>query len=133
MRNLWKRVCALLCVSLMVFSMSVVFAAEQEDDAVMPLLVYIDSAYCDISINGTKATLTAHVDGDADKCQIKLTLQRLDGSTWTDVTTWTSSQNGSSMDMQQTHTVTPGNTYRAKAVFKIWNGTITETTTRTSD
>ena len=76
--------------------------------------------------------MEASVEADADKCQIKMTLQMYDGSSWDDVVSWTSSKSASYYDVSRTYDIDPDESYRLKVTFKVWNGSSTETVTKTA-
>lgn len=131
MRNLMKRGLALTFVAALLCSLVVANAAMPENE-IMPRYNYIKDTSCSIAINGTVASMEAAVSGtNVDKCQIKMTLQILNGSSWDDVTSWTSSKSASSFAMEKTAGIDPNESYRVKATFKVWNGTSTETVTKT--
>lgn len=108
--------------------------AAMPENGIMPLYNYIVDTDCSIDINGTKAVMTAFVKGNSnvDKCQIKMTLQMRNGSTWDDVTSWTDSKSGTNMTVTHSHSINSNETYRVKVTFKVWNGSSTETTTKTA-
>lgn len=131
MKKMMKRVIALSFTMAMICSLAVANAAMPESE-IMPRYNYIKDASCSITINGTVASMEAAVSGtNVDKCQIKMTLQILNGSSWDDVTSWTSSKSASSFAMEKTAGIDPNESYRVKATFKVWNGTSTETVTKT--
>lgn len=130
MRNLMKRGLALTFVAALLCSLAIANAAMPESE-IMPLYNFIERTSCTIDINGTEASMEASVEADADKCQIKMTLQILNGSSWDDVTSWTSSKSASSFAMEKTAGIDPNESYRVKVTFKVWNGTSTETVTKT--
>lgn len=109
---------------------SLVANAAMPENEIMPMYNYIDDTECTIEINGTKAVMTAFVSAVADRCQIKMTLQMQNGSSWDDVTSWTVSEDSDSLSLRKSYTVDPSESYRVKATFKVWNGSSTETVTK---
>lgn len=131
MRNLMKRSLALTFVAALLCSLAIANAAMPESE-IMPLYNFIERTSCTIDIYGTEAVMTASVRADADKCQIKMTLQMYDGSTWDDVVSWTSSKSASEYEVERSYDIDPDESYRVKVTFKVWNGTSTETVTKTA-
>ena len=111
---------------------SLIANAAMPESEIIPLYNFIDDTDCSIDINGTEASMEASVTADADKCQIKMTLQILNGSSWDDVTSWTSSKSASSYAVSKTYDIDPDESYRVKVTFKVWNGSSTETVTKTA-
>lgn len=130
MKILMKRTISLAFVMVMLFSL--VANAAMPESEIMPLYNFIVDTDCSIDINGTGAVMTASVSANADKCQIKMTLQILNGSSWDDVTSWTATEAANGMDMRKTYTVDSDESYRVKVTFKVWNGSSTETVTKTA-
>ena len=130
MCTLMKRALALTFVAVLLCSLIVANAAMPESE-IMPLYNFIRSTSCTIVINGTRADLSALVSADADRCQIKMTLQMRNGSSWEDVESWTSTGYGNSHDVKESYNIDPDESYRVKATFKVWNGSSTETVTKT--
>lgn len=112
---------------------SLVANAAMPESEIMPLYNFIEDTDCSIDINGTVANMIAFVSAPAaDRCQIKMTLQMRDGSTWEDVTSWTSSKSASEYEVERSYSIDPDESYRVKVTFKVWNGTSTETVTETA-
>jgi len=129
MTYLMKKTTLMFFVIIMLLSFSA-NAAMPEDSSLSPLYTFIEGATCGIQIDGNTAIMDASVTADADKCQIKMTLQRDDDGDWTDVCTWTTTEDGFGFGVEETHSVTAGKDYRIKVVFKVWNGSSTESTTK---
>lgn len=129
MKTMFKRTLA-LTFALALFC-SITANAAMPESEIMPLYNYIGDTTCSIVINGTEASMEASVEADADRCQIKMTLQMRNGSSWEDVESWTSSSFGNSHDVEETYDIDPDESYRLKVTFKVWNGSSTETVTKT--
>ena len=131
MKTMCKRTLTLTFVAALLCSLAVVNAAMPES-GIMPLYNYIEDTDCSIDINGTRADLSAFVSAvNVDKCQIKMTLQMRDGSSWDDVTSWTDVEYNDNMRVTHSYTIDPDESYRVKVTFKVWNGSSTETVTKT--
>ncbi len=124
--------CMLALAFTMTMLCSLVANAAMPENEIMPLYNYIVDTDCSIDINGTGAVMTASVSANADRCQIKMTLQIQNGSSWDDVTSWTATESANGMDMRKTYTVDSDESYRVKVTFKVWNGSSTETVTKTA-
>ena len=124
------------CMIALAFAMtmlcSLVANAAMPESEIMPLYNFIDDTECTIEINGTKAVMTAFVSAAADRCQIKMTLQMQNDSSWDDVTSWTVSEDSNSLSLRKSYTIDSSESYRVKATFKVWNGSSTETVTKTA-
>lgn len=132
MKKIFERTISMSFVLALLCSLTFASAAASES-AVMPRYNYIVDTDCSIDINGTVASMEAAVRGNnVDKCQIKMTLQMHDGSSWDDVVSWTSSEESSEFSMAKTRTIDPDESYRVKVTFKVWNGSSTETVTKTA-
>ncbi len=131
MKKMFKRTFALTFVAIMFCSLGFANAAMPENEAV-PLYNFITETDCSMEVTGTLAHLVAHVEADADRCQIKMTLQMYNGANWVDVTSWTESRDGTSYTMYKTYNITSDLDYRIKVTFKVWNGGGTESVTKTA-
>ena len=68
--------------------------------------------------------------GEATECQVRMELQQKSGSfAWILVDSWTDRQDGTRASVSETVSVTPGETYRVKAVVTVWAGSDAETAT----
>ena len=91
---------------------------QQQETVVSPRMMYIEDAKSNLTISGTKATVTATVSGDlnnATKAKVIAELQLKSGSSWIPVEIWTVTNNGVSAKVYETYTVKSNNTYRVKA------------------
>ena len=129
MKTMLKRVIVISFVLTMMCSLTMANAAMPEED-VVPLYNFITATDCYMEVYDTLAQLVAHVKADADKCQIKMTLQMHNGASWVDVDSWTEYREADSYTMYKTYTINPNVDYRIKVTFKVWNGSSTETVTR---
>ena len=125
------------CMLALAFAMTMLFSlvanAARPESEIVPLYNFIDDTDCSIDINGTRADLSAFVSAvNVDKCQIKMTLQLYDGSAWDDVTSWTDVEYSDNMRTDHSYSIDPDESYRVKVTFKVWNGSSTETVTKTA-
>lgn len=104
---------------------------QQEND-VVPYMLYIKSSSATIDISGQTASISCWVKGDssyATKAKVVAELQEKRGSSWTTVITWTDTQNSYKASVSKTRSVTKGKTYRVKATVTAWEGAQSETQT----
>lgn len=97
-----------------------------------PFMLYIRDAKSNLNISGTTATVTASVTGalnSATKAKVIAELQVKSGSNWLPVKIWTVTENSYKASINETYSVTKGNTYRVKATVTVWEGTPSETQT----
>lgn len=128
-----KKFLPVLIVALLLLTSMTAFA--EEDVTVMPYTMNIAKAGSDLSINSSNvATVKCSLKGipGVTKTTITATLQKKNGTTWTNVQTWTATSNSSVVGLTKTKTVTKGGTYRVQATFKAIKGGVTETTTKYS-
>lgn len=105
---------------------------NQQEQAFSPYMLYIYEVKSNLTISGTKATISASAIGYesyATKAKIVAELQVKDGSGWDTVETWTVTNNSDTARLSETYTVTSGNTYRVKATATVWEGSLSETQT----
>lgn len=102
-------------------------------EEIMPYTLYIRTHICKLDISGTTAEISASVSGypsEATECQVRMELQQKSGSfAWILVDSWTDRQDGTRASVSETVSVTPGETYRVKAVVTVWAGSQSETAT----
>ena len=113
-------------------------AAQLPQDApgfekIMPYALYILDSSCTLTISGKTATAKAWVSGysgEATECQVRMELQQKSGSfAWILVDSWTDRPDRTRASVSETVSVTPGETYRVKAVVTVWAGSDSETAT----
>ncbi len=105
---------------------------NQQGSIISPCMMYIYEAKSNLTISGTKATISASAIGYesyATKAKIVAELQVKDGNGWDTVETWTVTNNSDTAKVSETYTVTSGNTYRVKATATVWEGSLSETQT----
>lgn len=96
---------------------------------------YINSAHCDVGISNGTASIISSVRGTpglTTKCEIEVKLQRKLVFWWAPVATWNQTAYSYQATLNPTHAVESGGSYRAVAVFTVWNGSSSESTTVTS-
>ena len=102
-------------------------------EKIMPYALYILDSSCTLTISGKTATAKAWVSGysgEATECQVRMELQQKSGSfAWILVDSWTDRQDGTRASVSETVSMTPGETYRVKAVVTVWAGSDSETAT----
>lgn len=128
-----KRLLPVLICAVLLFANMTAFA--KEDVTIMPCTMNITKAGSDLSINSSNvATIKCSLQGTpgVTKTTITATLQKKNGSTWTNVQTWSATSNSERVSLSKTKTVSKGGTYRVQATFKAIKGGITETTTKYS-
>lgn len=134
-----SRTLSLLTVFLVLCTMCFsIVSAEQEsafDDAISVRYQYIQSARCILSINDDTASIGSNVKGtygSTTRCEIELKLQKKVLFWWSTVETWDKTALSYQTSLNVTYSVESGKTYRAVAVFSVWNGSNSETATITS-
>lgn len=145
MNNKMKKGIATICMGAAVLTLTpAVSWAEtavnplnnQQEQAISPYMLYIYEVKSNLTVSGTKATISASAVGYesyATKTKIVAELQVKDGSSWDTVETWTVTNNSDTARLSETYTVTSGNTYRVKATATVWEGSLSETQTVYSD
>lgn len=109
-----------------------IFANDQQESAIAPYMLYIRDSSANLSISGTTATVDCDLYGNpasATKTKIIAELQVKSGSNWIPVKIWTESADNYRMSIEESYTVTKGNTYRVKASVTVWEGSLSETQT----
>ena len=136
-----KRILAISCLSsFAITSVPMMALAETivpmttiaEDEAIAPRLKYIVNAICGMDIVDGVATVDCMVNGDyysATKAKVIAELQVKSGSGWLPVGLWTDTQDGYTAWVNETKSVTKGQTYRVKATVTVWEGDQSETKT----
>lgn len=115
-------------------------AAEVNTDSeyteIMPLLEYIYDADYSFAISDGKAIMYAVVRGqsaEATKCEVTVELQEKRLLFWDTVECWTATEYGSQAELDISHKVTTGKSYRMVTMVTVWSGTDVETKTMTSE
>ena len=105
MKNKMKKAVATVCMGAAVLTLTptvsmaetaVLSVNQQQETAVSPRMMYIEDAKSNLTISGTKATVTATVSGDlnnATKAKVIAELQLKSGNSWMAYGTWTDTQN----------------------------------------
>lgn len=126
MKKARRIICFLLAVCLMSISVSATSAvpAAEETAMVQPRFNYIieTSVGLAIGIDGrsvSDAGVTLYESTHSAK--ITLTLQRNDGSGWDDVKTWSVTDDGPDIDIEEVWYVISGYEYRAVSVVRVYN------------
>ncbi|WP_337652708.1 hypothetical protein [Clostridium sp.] len=113
-------------------------AAQLPQDApvfeeIVPYSLYIKNQGCDLMISDRTAFIEGWVSGQTGRsteCEVRVELQQKSGSfAWILVDSWTDRQDGTRASVSETVSVTPGETYRVKAVVTVWAGSDSETAT----
>ena len=141
MNSKMKKAVATVCMGAAVLTLTptvsmaetaVLSVNQQQETAVSPRMMYIEDAKSNLTISGTKATVTATVSGDlnnATKAKVIAELQLKSGSSWIPVEIWTVTKNSYTAKVSETYTVKAGNTYRLKSTMTIWESSQSETKT----
>ena len=138
MRENTKKVIATICMGAVALtSMPAVSYAEtavgsikQTEAEIMPRMQYIVDAYCNLNITNGVASVESWVLGDsvdATKAKVIAELQVKGSGGWTPVAIWTDTQNDYRASVEESKSVTKGNTYRVKATVTVWEGSKSET------
>ena len=131
-----KKLCSLLlCVVLGIGIMGTAASAAVVDGGratISPYYTYLDTIVPTLSISGGKATTTGNIRGysNVTKIAYTVTLQAKNGSSWSDVQSWSGSASGTRATYSYTSgSLTSGKTYRTKTVATIYVGSSSETVT----
>ena len=102
-------------------------------EEIVPYSLYIKNQGCDLMISDRTAFIEGWVSGQTGRsteCEVRVELQQKSGSfAWILVDSWTDRQDGTRASVSETVSVTPGETYRVKAVVTVWAGSDSETAT----
>lgn len=126
--------CLLLCLTAL--PVPVALAADGGDYEVMPCMEYIYDADYVFSIDGGVASMYGYVEGVpglATQCEVSIELQEKGLLLWNEVDTWTAGRTGTYAELDLTHGVTTGETYRIVVTVTVWSGSESETQTLKSD
>lgn len=137
-----KKSISMLLAILMVLTSGTVIQAHGNDSAndqsyvVTPFYKYISIVGASISISNTGRAVSSgyvHYIGDYDST-LKIELQRLSGTSWSTVKSWSKSFSGEDLhSLEEVYYVTSGHTYRVMTTATVKNGTaVLETATSTS-
>lgn len=139
---IWKKrsfaavLCAVLC--LMAFPVPHAMAAMPPtggEGEIKPMMEYIYDADSDFVISDGKAIMYAMVRGhsaEATKCEVTVELQEKGLLFWDTVESWTVTEDGRRAEVDVSHKVTAGETYRMVTTVTVWCGSKSETKTMTS-
>lgn len=124
-------------VLLTVFMLAATMAYAAAPNVASPMFSYTNSISASLTLNGGEATCSANAkpSNSSTSNSFSAKLQRLEGSNWVTVKTWTdSSTNGEKVYAGGTKTVSTGYTYRVQATLTVKdaNGKVLETATVTS-
>lgn len=124
---------ALLCCCLLPVQAFAAYEEEFQIDVMTILLTYITSATSDFDISGGQAIMSSLMYANGvDQVRMANYLQKLVNGSWTSVTSWSKTENATSASWSNTYSVTSG-TYRLKTYYYAYiNGTVVESTSRTS-
>ena len=127
-----KKILATICMGAVVLTSVPAVAANpvsQQENEIMPYLLYIQNALCEFGISGTTANVECSVTGrsSATKAKVIAELQVKNGSNWIPVKIWTNTQDSYEAYVDESHPVTKGHTYRVKATVTVWEGSQSET------
>lgn len=126
---------SLLLLALLTATMFVLPAAAsyegEEVPAITPRYTYLRAVVSDLILSGKSATLKGSMTSlsGVTKLEYSVYLQVKNGSTWSDVSSWSSSKNGSMANYSFSGTVSAGKTYRNKTVVTAYSGSQSETVT----
>lgn len=104
--------------------------------SVMPIMEYISNIDYEFKISNGKARITARMDGYVaitTKCKVTVELQEKGLLFWNTVKTFSAVEYRDFAEVDTTYSVTSGKSYRLNITFTAWNGTHSETQTRTSE
>ena len=138
----WKKrgfsavLCTLLCLIAfpMPQAMAAVYATAGAGE-IMPMMEHIYDADSDFVISDGKANMYAMVRGhsaEATKCEVTVELQEKGLLFWDTVESWTVTENGRRAEVDVSHKVIAGETYRMVTTVTVWSGSESETKTITS-
>ena len=127
-----KKILATICMGAVVLTSVPAVAANtvsQQENEIMPYMLYIQNALCEFGISGTTANVECSVTGrsSATKAKVIAELQVKNGSNWIPVKIWTNTQDSYEAYVDESHPVTKGHTYRVKATVTVWEGSQSET------
>ena len=133
-----KVACIIACFAMMMPATNA-FAYSYPDDTpvevVSPYLVLILDSGCSLSVSGRTASVRANVSclDSVTSCSVRVELQRKNGSRWETVDSDSGSIRSNTATWNFTFSVTPGETYRARATFTAYSSTSDESETVYSD
>ena len=136
-----RRVIAALCLvaCLAAFPVPYATAASPNDRGgiteIMPMMEYINNAHYEFSVTNGVAEMYSSVSGYASvtKCEITIKLQEKGLLFWDTIETWSCIENNRRAELNATHSVTSGKSYRMVATVTVCNGSASETQTMTSE
>lgn len=132
-----KKLLAVLLSTVLIFSNGFVVAAEPELDTPIDIEIIDDYQYTfsissAVSISGNMATCKSVVEGYfgvATKIVVSQTLQKKNGSTWSDITGWNKTFNSWYASYTTTTPAQGHGNYRLKTVARVYSGSNYETIT----
>ena len=97
---------------------------------IQPRYEYTSNCTASIGISNNKANCTATLQGysNTTKIEITMTLQKKSLLWWSKVDSWSTTVNGFIGSLSKSSSISSG-TYRTKAVFKVYNGSNSESIT----
>lgn len=132
-----KKLLATICMGAMVLTSVPAVAmattadnsVNQQENELMPCMTYIQRTGCTLVISGTTAKINCSLTGisSSTKAKIIAELQVKNGTNWIPVKIWTETQDGDEISVDESYSVTKGNTYRVKATVTVWEGSQSET------
>ncbi|MBR1864152.1 MAG: hypothetical protein IJ806_08720 [Ruminococcus sp.] len=132
LRKVFSLVSALALIATMSFSVSAnEFDTIIDDGPIIEEYSYTSSATIGFGIVNKQATCDCSLigySGTTTKITVTQTLQRKDGNSWYDVTSWSDTFYNWYCNFANTTTL-PSGTYRHKTVFKVYSGSSYETIT----
>lgn len=137
-KRIMKVACIIACFAMMMPATNA-FAYSYPDDTpvevVSPYLVLILDSGCSLSVSGRTASVRANVSclDSVTSCSVRVELQRKNGSRWETVDSDSGSIRSNTATWNFTFSVTPGETYRARATFTAYSSTSDESETVYSD
>ena len=132
-----KRILSLTLAVVLLFALVIPVGAAEVDSGISPRFTYISSTTVGLAIDYdgrsvSDAGVTLYESTHSAK--ITLTLQRNDGSGWDDVKTWSVTDDGPDIDIEEVWYVVSGYEYRAVSEVRVYNANnrIIEMTTQYS-
>ena len=102
----------------------------------MPAMTYIVDYTITFGIVNGVAEVEVAVDGDpldATRTKVIAELQVKSGNNWIPVAIWTADEDFYTAEVDESHDVVKGHTYRVKGTFMVWEGSASETEISYSD
>ena len=105
-------------------------AVENGESEIMPCYTYVSDHKAILKLNGTTATCQSYVNGysSTTKITMKMTLQKKTVLWWSEVTSWSTTVNGTTAALNKTKSLDSG-TYRIKMTATVYSGSNSEEVT----